>query len=104
MKPSRQVTRPPVSVLPRLLFLLAVAGLVLSAGTVPHSHDGPGIGLWNHEHDLTQLAIRGSHALLPDIPVVPPATAVLAGVPHFARTPLPTLPRRHADPRAPPLA
>jgi hypothetical protein len=95
---------PAVSVLPRLLLILAVAALVLSAGTVPHMHVGSETALWNHEHDLTQLATRGSHALLPEIPVVRPATIVVAAPPHPDRAPLPTPLRRHADPRAPPLA
>jgi hypothetical protein len=93
-----------VSALPRLLLILAVASLVLSAGTVPHIHDGSQTALWNYEHDLTQLATRGSHALLPDLPVVQPATTMVAAVPHPASAPLPSLSRRLADPRAPPLA
>jgi hypothetical protein len=47
-------------VVPRLtlgvLVILAVTGMVLQAGSLPHVHEGDGAGFYNEEHDLTLLA------------------------------------------------
>jgi len=65
---------------PRIRCLLALAvlllPLVLVGGTVQHTHDGAGIGLYNHEHDLVLMAALGSVAPLP---VVVTAVAVVVG-------------------------
>jgi hypothetical protein len=86
-----------------ILVAFALAGLVLGAGSIPHSHAVGHPGLYNQEHDLSYLATFGSGAPLPDAPSAAPlvvlvvlATAGVAGAP-------PILWRRHADFRAPPV-
>jgi hypothetical protein len=81
---------------------LALAGFLLSAASIPHSH-APGLpGLYNQEHDLSYLATFGAGAPLPEAPSTAPlvvlvllAVAVTVGAP-------PIVSRRHADFRAPP--
>lgn len=53
--------------------VLAVAGMVLAAASVPHLHVDDDVGFYNHEHDLTLLAGLAAHVL--------PVEAVTAGVP-----------------------
>lgn len=85
-----------------MLVGLALAGFLLGAATIPHSH-GPGLpGLYNQEHDLSYLATFGGGAPLPASPSAVPlvvlvvlVAAATAGVP-------PIVARRHADFRAPP--
>jgi hypothetical protein len=86
------------------LFLApALVAMVLSAAAVPHVHLSSAPGFYNHEHDLSSLATLSGAALLPDVA----ATATLvraAGPPPGPASPRPAAaPRRHADPRAPPL-
>ena len=42
--------------------LLAVAGLLLQNGSVPHLHDDHEPGLYNQEHDLALLASLATQA------------------------------------------
>ena len=86
------------------LLLLAATGMVLQAGSVPHSHIAAQAGLFNEEHDLTLLAgLAGS--VLP-IDAAPPVSldVVSTLVP-------PDVPERPADrfahaaaSRAPPVS
>jgi hypothetical protein len=87
---------------PAVLTALALLGLFLSTASIPHTHTGQGVGLYNQEHDLTYFATLGADVLavagsaVTIAPAVsssgaPPATAVAASV------------WRYTDPRAPPL-
>jgi hypothetical protein len=84
------------------VLLLAVVGLVLQDGSVPHVHASGQAGFFNADHDLTLLASLSAHALLND----PVAAVALESL--FA--PLsPSLPERRVtrpahsgDSRAPP--
>src|SRR5438094_5750638 len=53
----------------RLRALLALGvvlvPLLLAGATLLHTHDGPGIGLYNQEHDLVLMGVLGSVAPLP---------------------------------------
>jgi hypothetical protein len=89
--------------LPVLALAMAVAALALSAGSVPHVHVGPGVGLWNLEHDLSLLATRGVGAPLPEAAPVIGVALVVATVLLPACLPFVSAPRRHSAPRAPPL-
>jgi hypothetical protein len=86
-----------------ILVVLALAGVILGAASIPHSHALGLPGLYNQEHDLGYLATFGGGAPLPDAPSAAPlvvvvvlAAASAAGVP-------PAVWRRHADFHAPPL-
>ena len=48
------------------LVVLAIAGLVLQAASIPHLHASGGSGLYNQEHDLTLLASLTTHVTLTD--------------------------------------
>ena len=48
------------------LVMLAAAGLVLQAASLPHLHASGGSGLYNQEHDLTLLASLTAHVTLSD--------------------------------------
>jgi hypothetical protein len=86
-----------------LLVTLAVVSLVVAAGSVAHCHTGSAQGLYNQEHDLSYLATFGSAALQPAADAA--ATLVIIALSLIALAPRrpPVAPRRHADPRAPPL-
>ena len=86
-----------------LVLAIAVAGLLLSSASLPHTHAPDRPGLYNQEHDLTYLATFGGAGLVsaasaaaPLVVVVVLAVATVAGPP-------PLVSRRHADFRAPPL-
>ncbi|MGH7391186.1 MAG: hypothetical protein ACREM3_17265 [Candidatus Rokuibacteriota bacterium] len=83
------------------LTALAFVGLVLAAGSVPHTHAG-NPGLYNQEHDLGYLATFGHTAPLPESPaallVVVAAEAAVAALPGLVTGGA----RRHPDSRAPP--
>lgn len=91
------------SSIPVILVGLALAGFLLGAASIPHSH-GPGLpGLYNQEHDLGYLATFGAGGPLPDAPSAAPlivlvalAVAAIAGAPSAVW-------RRHAASRAPPV-
>jgi hypothetical protein len=82
---------------------LALLALVVQGGTVPHLHDAPGVGLYNHDHDLTALATSSGAAPIPDAPGVPLALVLVAALLLIAPRPL-KAPRSVADSRAPPVA
>jgi hypothetical protein len=48
------------------LLVLACAGMVVQAGSLPHLHRGYEPGIYNEEHDLTLLAALAALALLSD--------------------------------------
>lgn len=87
-----------------LLALLAVAGLLVQNGSVPHRHDDHEAGLYNQEHDLALLASLAAQATPVDATPALAVDGVSAPVAPFvpARPPL-----RHArggSARAPPSA
>jgi hypothetical protein len=86
-----------------LLLAPALVAMVVSAASVPHLHVGSTPGFYNQEHDLSALATLSGAALLPA--VIATATLLQAPGPLLGPAgsrPAPA-PRRHADPRAPPL-
>jgi len=84
------------------LVMLAAAGMVLQAGSVPHLHKGTEAGVYNAEHDLTLLAGLAGQSLLADTgPILAPdavATSLLPLVPEHPATRL----ADSGDSRAPP--
>jgi hypothetical protein len=85
-----------------LLVTLALLGLVLAAASIPHSHIGLGLGLYNQEHDLSLLAAGGAALPTPEAPAVVPL-AVVAGALALASLAPAEAPRSLSRPRAPPL-
>jgi hypothetical protein len=86
-----------------LLATLALAGLVLAAATVPHTHVTATPGLFNQEHDLTYLATLSGVGPLTQ---AAGAVALIVVVAAVLAPSLPTAasgPGRHPDSRAPPL-
>jgi len=88
----------------RLLLLLAVAGLVLQGGSVPHTHAASSPGLYNHDHDLVLLAALHSAAVLADMAPAPLVVVLAAAIALLAIPPPPSASRSTCDCRAPPLA
>jgi hypothetical protein len=87
----------------RLVMVLAMAGLVLQVGSVPHLHAGQQLGLYNQEHDLTLLAGLASQGIASDaIPAVAPIERSDQFVQHVPER-LGTEPAFSGDSRAPPL-
>ena len=85
------------------LVVVAVLGVVLSAGSLPHSHQPSLPGLYNQEHDLTLLGAVGGLGLLPESPALGPIVlATLLVVPSISLLPR-ARSRRSVDPRAPPV-
>jgi len=92
------------SSIPMILVGLALAGFLLSAASIPHSH-GPGLpGLYNQEHDLSYLATFGGGGLLPDAPSAAPLVVLVILAVVAGAGAAPVVWRRHADSRAPPLS
>ena len=52
-----------------LLLGVLLVPLLLAGATLTHTHDGPGIGLYNEEHDLVLMGALGSVATLPALVV-----------------------------------
>ena len=50
------------------LLVLAIAGMVLQGGSLPHVHRASHASLFNEEHDLTLLAGLAGHVVLADAP------------------------------------
>ena len=48
-----------------ILFGVLILPLLLAGATLVHTHDAPGIGLYNQEHDLVLMGVLGSVAPLP---------------------------------------
>ena len=87
------------------LFLLGavLVPLMVAGATLLHTHDGPGIGLYNLEHDFVLMAALGSAAPLPVLAaaVALVVTALLAVAP----PPAPDVTTRRLEvSRAPPTA
>ncbi len=80
---------------------LALAALILSGATVPHTHEGAEPGLHNQEHDFGLLAASGSIALLVVVLALP-LLAVTASVVVRDLAWAPPAHPRHAASRAPP--
>jgi hypothetical protein len=86
------------------LAALATSALVLQTGSLPHTHTGPGIGLYNQEHDLTLLTSLAVHAN----PVDPSWSSITEGtsaaVPDHVPAPRAVRDARSGHTRAPPSA
>ena len=88
---------------PLVLVALALAGFLLSAASIPHSHVPGRPGLYNQEHDLSYLATFGAAAPVSDAPSAAPLVLVVILAVATIAGPAPVTWRRHADFRAPPL-
>jgi hypothetical protein len=85
-----------------LLLLLGVVAFLLAGASMPHTHAGPGPGLWNADHDLTLMAAFGTHACQLDAtPVIGLAIVVAAAI-ALAAAPTVSAPRNLSASRAPP--
>jgi hypothetical protein len=82
---------------------LALAGFLLSAASIPHTHAPSLPGLYNQEHDLSYLATFGGGGLVSETPAAAPLVLVVVLAIAAAAGPPPLVSRRHADFRAPPL-
>jgi hypothetical protein len=87
-----------------LLLVIACAGMIAQAGSVPHVHKAHEPGLYNEEHDLSLLAASAAQALLSEGAAATTGDVVVG-------EPLPLIPERpalrlvHPDAsRAPPTA
>jgi hypothetical protein len=94
--------RSAVSRLALTLLVLAVAGLLLQAGSLQHTHGTASLGLYNQEHDLAFLAALATGGIVPDVPVALPFLVVLLLATAIAVAPLAWTRCLHADLRAPP--
>jgi hypothetical protein len=84
------------------LLLVAAAALLAQTGSVPHTHEGIGPGLYNQDHDLALLAtLHGAATLSAAQPAMLPVAVVSTVVP-TASDLLDSAPRPAADSRAPP--
>ena len=90
-------------VLPTILVGLALAGSLLGAASIPHSHTPGHPGLYNQEHDLSYLATFGGAGLASEAPAAAPLVVLVVLAVATAAGPPPLVSRRHADFRAPPL-
>jgi len=86
-----------------ILVALALAGSLLGAASIPHSHTPGHPGLYTQEHDLSYLATFGGGAPLPDAPSAAPLVVLVIVVAAAATGAAPVVWRRHADFRAPPV-
>jgi len=86
-----------------LVLAIAVAGLLLSSASLPHTHAPDRPGLYNQEHDLGYLATFGGVGPVSDAPAATPLIVLVALIVAAATGPAPEVVRRHADFRAPPL-
>lgn len=87
-----------------LLVAFLVLPLLLQGASLPHTHSGAPHGLFNHEHDLTLLAIAGTVASLDAIAPAAFMVLVVVGVAIVGHAgPASTL-ACAADSRAPPVS
>ena len=85
------------------LLLLATTGMVLQAGSVPHTHAATQASLFNEEHDLTLLAGLAGHVVLTDASTTVAFDAVSGQLSAFVPE-RPALRLAHSgDSRAPPV-
>jgi hypothetical protein len=88
---------------PWLLLGVVLVPLLLAGATLIHTHDGPGIGLYNQEHDLVLMGVLGSVAPLPAL-VVAVALVVTGRLVVTPRVAVDLSTRRLEVSRAPPTA
>jgi len=87
-----------------LTLLLALVALGIEGATIPHAHRSVGPGLFNEEHDLTNLATSRGGVTMPDaLPGLALLVVVTPLVPGTVRRPAAT-PCRQFDSRAPPTS
>ena len=87
-----------------LLLVLACAGMIAQAASLPHVHRAYEPGLYNEEHDLTLLAALAALALLTE-GATAPSLEVVVGAPLPLISERPAICAAHADAsRAPPAA
>ena len=94
---------PPSRLTTFILFGVLIVPLLVAGATLVHTHDAPGIGLYNQEHDLVLMGVLGSVAPLPALVVAAAlvVTALLAVAPRVA---VYSSTRRLELSRAPPTA
>ena len=87
-----------------LLLVLACAGMIAQAGSLPHLHKAHEPGIYNEEHDLSLLAALAAQALLSE-GATAPSLDVVVGAPPPLVPERPAIRSVHADAsRAPPTA
>lgn len=82
---------------------LALAGFILAAAGLPHTHDPGRPGVYNQEHDLGYFATFGGSGLVPAAPSAAPLVILVALAVCAVTVVAPVIGRRHPDFRAPPL-
>ena len=87
-----------------VLVTLAVAGMVLQAGSVPHVHLATQGGLYNQDHDLTLLAGLASTVIPVDVTPAPTLDAVSISLAPLAPERPPLRAALSGDSRAPPVS
>jgi hypothetical protein len=80
--------------------ILVLLALVTPGACLPHSHNGPGVGLYNEDHDLSILAASSSAPLPVSIPLF--VDVVVAPLSTVARQAATSFVVRDAESRAPP--
>lgn len=85
-----------------LLLLLGVVAFLLAGASMPHTHAGPGPGLWNSDHDLALMAAFGTYACQLDATPVIGLAIVVAAALAMAAAPVVSAPRNLSASRAPP--
>jgi len=87
-----------------LLVLLALVAVGIEGATLPHAHRSAAPGLFNEEHDLTNLAISRGGVTVPDVATAIAVPLVVAPlVVGTVSRPVAT-PCRQFDSRAPPAS
>ena len=95
--------RTPFPLPPWLVLGVVLVPLLLAGATILHTHDAPGIGLYNQEHDLVLMGVLGSVAPLPAL-VVAVALVVVALLICAPALAIDSSARRLEVSRAPPTA
>ena len=84
------------------LLLLGVVAFLLAGASMPHTHAGAGLGLWNADHDLSLMAAFGTHACQLDAMPVLGLALALATTIALAPVRAASAPLSLSDSRAPP--
>ncbi|MGH7301931.1 MAG: hypothetical protein ACRELZ_01480 [Candidatus Rokuibacteriota bacterium] len=82
--------------------LMAVVALLLAGASLPHTHAGSSAGIWNADHDLTLMAVFGTHACQPGAMAVLGIVLAFAAMVSLAGAHVAAAPLRLSDCRAPP--